>query len=309
MRRFAILLAVLPLAGCFHDIHELPSGRHSSAQSPYSGESLLATTLVWEMPEDAGTSIHSLTLSAGGAVTPFTKQYKDAKEAASQLIPVSPGKIDILATVNMTDSDGFSLSGMPATRADAAVGDVVVSVKDPASSPAQAWFGVTGTEVKDREITFAQAKLQRLMSSFTLNLSNVPAGTRVEITLSNVAQSVNLTAKDASGRWGLPSTDSVGPFVIAALSAASDGPLKLDGFTVLPTALAFSRCILTIDVTSAGGNKTRSVCDAPHMDVGKGYTLNLDYSALKPYMFLDTCSISLWEDGWTVNGEILNPTE
>ena len=312
MRKIAILIGtLLLLTGCFHEIHELEMLRDGNGEGAGAGKDagLLGTVLRWEIPEDAGTAIHSLTLSVGGTSTPFTKNYRNAKEAAGELIPVAAGRNDILATVNMTAADGFVISGLPATKADAAVGDVVVSLKDPVSSPAQAWFAVTATDIRKGEITTVEPVLQRLLPGITLNLDNVPAGTRVDITLRNVAGSVNLTAKDSGGRWGIPSSDSVGDLQIASLTAASYGPLKLEGFTLLPTASAFQRCVLTIDVTSAGGNKTQCVCDAPLMQIGKTYMLELDYNTLRPFMYLDSYSINPWEDGWTVNGEILNPVE
>ena len=45
------------------------------------------------------------------------------------------------------------------------------------------------------------------------------------------------------------------------------------------------------------------------MEVGKDYILDLDYNELQPYMYINSSSISPWEDGWTVDGEILNPQE
>ena len=297
----AALAAALLFTSCFQEIHELGTLD--------AGEGLLATSLGWEMSDDAGTAIHSLTLSVGGAATPFTKAYKDAGDAAGELIPVAVGRNDVFYTVNLTAADGFVISGLPATKADAALGDVIVSLKDPVSSPAQAWFAVTSADIRKGEITTAEPVLMRLLPSITLNLDNVPAGTGVVMTLSNVARSVNLTAKDANGRWGNPSTDSAPDLQIASLTAGSYGPLKLEGFRLLPTASAFSRCLLTLDVTSASGNKTQCVCDAPLMESGKTYTLELDYNTLRPYMYLDTYSINPWEDGWTVNGEILNPVE
>ena len=322
MRKIAILTGtLLLLTSCFKDIHELSALRHyndggegegGSGGGSGSGskvEALLGTSLNWEIPDDAGTVIHSLTISVGGTNTPFTKAYKDAREASAELIPVAAGRNDILATVNMTDADGFIISGLPATKADAAVGDVVVSLKDPVSSPAQSWFAVTDTDIKKGEITRVEPVLQRLMPSITLDLANVPAGTNVVLTLSNVAKCVNITAKDSNGRWGLPSDDSEKDLQIADLTATSNGPLKLENFTLFPTASAFTRCMLTIDVTAASGNKTQCVCDAPHIESGKAYTLELDYNTLRPYMYLDSYSINPWEDGWTVNGEILNPVE
>ena len=295
------LAATLLIASCFHEIHELGLLK--------DGEGLLGTSLEWEMPDDASTPIHSLSLSIGGAARPFTQYYKDAKEAAGELIPVAAGKNDVLATVNLSEADGFVIEGLPATKADVAVGEVVVSLKNPASSPAQAWFAVTDAQVREREITLVKPALQRLLSSLSVNITQVPAGTKLILTMSNVAKSVNLTAKDADGRYGLPGEESVGDVQIASLTAASDGPLGVENFMLLPTASAFQRCILTLDITSALGNKARCVCDAPHTESGKTYSLELDYTKLQPYMYLDTYSINPWEDGWTLNGEILDPQE
>lgn len=295
----AAIAATLLFTACYHENHELASLE--------SGSGLIGTSLGWEMPDDAGTAIHALTIAIGGAATPFSRSYKDAKESSGELIPVAAGKNDLLATVNMTAADGFTLSGMPASKADAGVGDVYVSLANPVSSPAQAWFGVIGADVKEKDIVIVEPKLQRLLSTLSVNLANVPAGTKVVIKLSNAAKSVNLTAKDANGRYGLPSADSVGDLEIASLTAAADGPLAVEGFTLLPTASAFARCMLTIDVTAANGNKTQCVCDAPHTESGKGYTLNLNFKTIRPYMYIDSYSINAWEDGWTVNGEILNP--
>ena len=295
------MAATLLLTGCYHEVHE-----YASLQE---GEGFLGTSLRWEVAEDAGTPCHALTLAVGGAATPFSRSYKDVSEAAGEVIPVAVGRNDVLALVDMTDADGFTVAGVPASKAGAAVGDVVVSLKDPVSSPAQAWFGVAGAEIRDREITTATPVLQRLLSSLSVKFSSVPAGTRVVLTMSNVAKSVNLTAKDAAGRYGLPSEESVGDVQIASLTATSDGPLAVENFRLLPTATAFARCIVTLDIISASGNETRCVCDAPHTESGKVYALDLDFPALRPYMYIDTYSIGPWEDGWTINGEILNPQE
>ena len=303
MKKTAILIGtVLLLTGCFHDMHELRPSEWGGRPVGY-----IATALSWELADDAGTPIHALTLSPGGAAASFTKSYSGARDAAKELIQLPAGAYDVLATVNMTEADGFTLAGLPATRAFPA--DVAVSLKNPVSSPAQAWFGVAPANVEKDAVTSVQPQLQRLLCSLSIKVDNVPAGATLVLTLSNVAKSVTLTARDAGGRYGVPGAESVSDLTLATLTAQSSGPVALEGFTVLPTASAFDRCILSISVTSASGVPLSCVCDAPHMEAGKAYTLNLDYNSLQPYMYLDSYSISEWESGWTVNGEILNPDE
>ena len=297
----AALCGALLFTSCFQEIHEL---------SPLKGgEGLLGTSLRWENPDDGGTPVHSLTVCVGGSAAPFSRTYKDPGAAASEYLTIAAGSNDVLTMVNMTEADGFAVSGLPGTKADAAVGDVLVSLKDPLSSPPQAWFGVSATEIRERSITVAEHLLQRLLATLSVKLTNVPEGTKVTLTLSNVARSVNLTAKDATGRYGLPGAGSVGELHLAGFTAGPDGILSVDGFTTLPTAADYSRCILTFDIISASGHRTQYVCDAPQMECGKSYTLELDYRSLRLNMSLDSYSINPWEEGWTVSGEVLNPKE
>ena len=78
---------------------------------------------------------------------------------------------------------------------------------------------------------------------------------------------------------------------------------------LLPTVAGKDRCKLKLDIVSGAGVALSTICDVPRLDPGKGYTLNLDYDKLQPYMYITSSSISPWEDGWTVSGEVLNPQE
>ena len=283
MRKFAIPMAALLLTGCFHEFHEKMDGTNT-----------VAVALQWEQAEDAAIPIHNITYSAGG----FTWNFASAEEAASQPLQLPDGEYDILVTANMTEADGYILSGMPATKADGSLPEVKVSLKDPASSPAQAWFGVSHASVSEGDIAVAEPELQRLLSTLTVNIANIPAGTTMTLTLSNVAKEVILTAKDNTGRYGVPSGETV-----------ADITIQGNALNLLPTASGLDRCFLTIELTSAAGIPLTVVCDAPCMKVGKGYTLDLDYTKLQPYMYINSSSINPWEDGWTISGEILNPQE
>ena len=283
MRKYAILAAALLLTGCFHEFHE-----------KMDGTGTMAVALQWEQAEDAATPIHNITYSTGG----FTRSFAGAEEAASELLQLPAREYDILVTANMTEADGYIVSGMPATKADGSLPEVKVSLKDPASSPAQAWFGVAHASVKDDDVTVVEPKLQRLLSTLTVNIANIPAGTTIALTLSKVAKEVILTAKDNTGRYGVPGSETVPDLTIPASTVS-----------LFPTASGQERCILTIQLTSAAGIALTVVCNAPCMEVGKDYILDLDYNELQPYMYVNSSSISPWEDGWTVDGEILNPQE
>ena len=107
-----------------------------------------------------------------------------------------------------------------------------------------------------------------------------------------------MTEKGQDGRYGAPKRN---PRLSVYLK---------DGITnMLPSAAGVERNDILMLVKTADGKELLVTLDVPRIDVGKTYTLNLDFKTLQPYMFIDSGSISPWEDGWTVNGEILNPED
>ncbi len=275
------ITAALLLAGCFHEFHEKSDGTGS-----------VAAALRWEQPGDAGTPVHGLTCSIGG----FTKVYASAEELASGFLQLPAGEYDILVTANMAASDGYVLDGLPATRADGVLPEVKASLKDPASNPAQAWFGVAHAHVKEGDVSIVDLALQRLLCTLTVNVANLPSGTTVAVSPTNAAGEVLLTSQDGSGRYGEPGSGIIGDIIIPGHA------VKL-----LPTASGQERCFLTLRFTPVAGIPLTVDCDAPRMETGRSYTLDLDYTKLKPCIYISSGSISPWEDGWTVSGEVLNP--
>ena len=275
------LAATLLLTGCFHEFHEKAAGTGT-----------VALALQWEQPEDAATLIHSLTCSVAG----MTRRYRSVEEASADPLQLPAGEYDILVTANMTEEDGFQLSGLPPPKADGTLPRVGVALKGPASSPAQAWFGMAHASVTQGGISLVQPRLQRLLSTLSVQMANLPDGTAMTLTLSNVAREVDLTATDGQGRYGVPGSETAG-----------DIPLTGGEINLLPTASGQDRCLLTLSLVSSDGNPLTVVCDAPRTDPGKSYTLELDYTHLKPYLYISSSSISPWQDGWAVSGEILNP--
>jgi hypothetical protein len=84
--------------------------------------------------------------------------------------------------------------------------------------------------------------------------------------------------------------------------------LRLDGKRLLPTAAGESRTQLRITTTAADGNVLVSTADCPRMELGMYYTMNFDYASLAPYMRFEAMTINDWQEGWSITGEILNPT-
>lgn len=184
-----------------------------------------------------------------------------------------------------------------------------MSLADPSSSPAQAWYAVTHATVKEDEITVAEFRLQRLLSELSVIVHGVPTGAAITASVERVASDVLLTQRDGQGRYGVADRDDYLTVSLGALAAdpADAATLRHDDHTLMPTAGGQERCYLTLSVTTPEGTRFTYLADAPRMECGKVYVVELDYTKLRPYMLLSAFTINDWTEGWTITGEIINP--
>lgn len=305
--------AVLLLApSCYHERHECPPSGPGGSPSGY-----LTPLLLWEDAADAASPVDDIRFIVGSAGGPsVTRSFDSASSAAEWLQLLPAGGYDLLVTVDMDESHGYVLENVGAdTRADeelhTALPDTRVSLSDPSSSPRQSWYAVTHATVKEDEVTVAEFRLQRLLSEVSVIVRNVPPGTSVTASVERVAVSVLLTRRDGQGRHGVADSEDYLTVGLGSLAAdPSDGSvLRLDGHTLMPTAGGQERCYLMFSVTASDGTPLTYLADAPRMECGKAYVVDLDYTQFRPYMLLNAFTINDWTEGWTISGEIINPDE
>lgn len=308
--------AMLLLTACYHDQHELQPNEYDGKPVGY-----LTPLLLWDDPADAGTTTTiddiRFTVSGTGGTT-VANRFNNTEAAADWLQQLPVGEYDLLVTADMDEAHGYVLENVGAdtrstTRADeefhTALPDTRVSLAEPSSSPAQAWYAVTHATVKEDEITVAEFRLQRLLSELSVIVSNVPTGAAITASVERVASDVLLTHRDGQGRYGVADREDYMTVSLGALAAdpADAATLRHDDHTLMPTAGGQERCYLTLNVTTPEGTRLTYLADAPRMECGKVYVVELDYTKLRPYMLLTAFTINDWTEGWTISGEIINP--
>lgn len=314
--------AMLLLTACYHDQHEEMPSEYGDQPVGY-----LTPQLIWEEQADTAgnaTTIDDIrfTVSGTGGTT-VANRFNNTEAAADWLQQLPVGDYDLLVTVDMDEANGYILedAGTRATtRADeelhTALPDTRVSLAEPSSSPAQSWYAVTHATVKADEITVAEFHLQRLLSELSVIVHNVPTGAAITASVERVARDVLLTHRDGQGRYGVADREDYMTVSLGALTAAStvsDGStvgtatLRHDDHTLMPTAGGQPRCYLALSVTTPEGTRLTYLADAPRMECGRTYVVELDYTKLRPYMLLEAFTINDWTDGWAITGEIINP--
>ena len=304
------------LTACYHDLHEEMPSEYGDQPVGY-----LTPLLLWDDPADAGTTttIDDICFTVSGTRgTTVANRFNNTEAAADWLQQLPVGEYDLLVTADMDEAHGYVLENAATrgtTRADeatvtTALPDTRVSLAEPSSSPRQSWYAVTHATVKEDEITVAEFRLQRLLSELSVIVSNVPTGAAITASVERVAHDVLLTHRDGQGRYGVADREDFLTVSLGALAAdpADAATLRHDDHTLMPTAGGQPRCYLTLAVTTPEGTRLSYLADAPRMECGRAYVVELDYTKLRPYMLLEAFTINDWTEGWTISGEILNPT-
>ena len=309
---FLAAAAMMLLTACYHDQHEEMPSEYGDQPVGY-----LTAQLVWDDPADANSAIDDIRFTVSGTNgTTVTHNFTDTESAADWLQQLPVGDYDVLVTVDMDEAHGYLLENADTrsmTRADeafhTALPDTRVSLAEPSSSPRQSWYAVTHATVKEDEITVAEFHLQRLLSELSVIVSNVPTGAAITASVERVAHDVLLTHRDGQGRYGVADREDFLTVSLGALTAdpADAATLRHDDHTLMPTAGGQERCYLSLAVTTPDGTPLTYLADAPRMECGKAYVVELDYTKLRPYMLLSAFTINDWTEGWTISGEIINP--
>ena len=304
--------AMMLLTACYHDQHELQPNQYDGKPVGY-----LTPQLLWEDQADAGAAIDDIrfTVSGTGGTT-VANRFNNTEAAADWLQQLPVGDYDVLVTVDMDEAHGYVLENAATrgtTRADeelhTALPDTRVSLAEPSSSPRQSWYAVTHATVKEDEITVAEFRLQGLLSELSVIVHGVPTGAAITASVERVASDVLLTHRDGQGRYGVADREDFLTVSLGALAAdpADAATLRHDDHTLMPTAGGQERCYLSLSVTTPEGTQLTYLADAPRMECGKTYVVELDYTKLRPYMLLSAFTINDWTEGWTISGEIINP--
>lgn len=304
--------AMLLLTACYHDQHEETPSEYGDQPVGY-----LTPQLIWDEQSDANSAIDDIrfTVSGTGGTT-VAHNFTDTESASEWLQQLPVGDYDLLVTVDMDEANGYILENAgtrATTRADeelhTALPDTRVSLAEPSSSPAQSWYAVTHATVKADEITVAEFHLQRLLSELSVIVHNVPTGAAITASVERVARDVLLTHRDGQGRYGVADREDYMTVSLGALAAdpADAATLRHDDHTLMPTAGGQERCYLTLSVTTPDGTRLTYLADAPRMECGRTYVVELDYTKLRPYMLLEAFTINEWTEGWAISGEIINP--
>lgn len=314
MKKTYILLmaaAALILGACHHATHytdDLPEGEDTGKYPASDGLGFLGNDLAWEEIADVKSEITHLKYIVTGANEVLEeKEFSSPAEASEWMIPLPVGEYDVLVAANMDKANGFELSETVPTKSTLTLPDTYTKLTNASSNPVQAWNGIAHVVVLENKMATVHLELDRLMALFTLKIANVPAGTVIDVSMRNAADYVTLTReRSEAGHWGVPSEEISDDIILGRLDE-NNAATAINEFKVFPTATGLDKTILMFHIKTNHDLELDYVGEAPIMENGKRYILEMDYEKLSPFMYITSVAINDWTDGWSFAGEVLNP--
>ena len=298
-KRFNIWLWVLLgvpclLVSCDHDVHD------------GEGDGGLSVSLAWADEVDEGTEVEDVKtwiLNATDGTQVAQRQHGSAQEMASEHYDMLEGHYRILTTTNLVAP--FTISEQ--TRAIANMNNLVLGLSNPSASTEHAYYGVTDIVIDKEDVHYiTRSEMRRMLAELTLIVEGVPENTVISGKVLNVASGLLPLQKNEDGTFGT-ATYTKEECDIPLGIAGHDNRLITETLRLMPTANGFLTTRLFIHLETPDGTVSNYDIEAPVMKSGGKYQINLEYEAMKPYMYLTSTKIDDWTEGWEYRGEILNP--
>ena len=274
------LCMAFALASCESDVHE----------SEHGG---LSVELEWQdaVEPAAIKSIYLWIYNAADGTLVKEQQFSNARQLASERYQLPTGNYKVVAAVNLDAP--FSASGTTGAET------LLFALPDASASPAHVYYAVADATVSNADdVTVVTEQLGKVMAELTLTVNNAPASSVLTGTLTNAAEGfhpVKAQTNDSATTVTFPSTPAQGTAI------------QVPTLRLMPTAYGKDKTVLTLQLTDAYGHVSDFDIVAPVMKAGNKYEITLDYRTMQARMALSTCVINPWIEGWTYNGEVLNP--
>ena len=298
-RRFNIGLWVLLcvpclLASCDHDVHD------------GEGDGGLSVSLAWADEADEGTEVKDVKtwiVNATDGTQVAQSQHGSAQEMAKERYDLPEGNYRILTTTNLVDP--FTISEQ--TRAVDNINSLVIGLSDPSASPEHAYYGVTDIGIDKSNVNYiTKNEMRHILAELTIFIEGVPDNFAMIGKVLNVATGLLPLQKNEDGTFGTVSYTKEECDIPLKIAVPGE-TLRMETLRLMPTANGFHTTKLFIQLISPEGVVSNYDIEAPVMKSGGKYQINLEYEAMKPYMYLTSTKIDDWTEGWEYRGEILNP--
>lgn len=284
--------ALLGLAACNDDAHEDEIG--------------VAVAIGWQDADDAGTEVDDIRLWMYNADGSPAGEYHhtDPRDMAGQLYTPPAGSYLFVTATNLVEPFVIETA---AVRSAGTSGSLQFSLSDADASPDHAHYSVTEVIVNGNGVQTVSMPQKRILAELTVTITGVPEGTVLTGTVENAASGLFPTVKDAEGSYGTTSETAAEAALPETL--AEGDRLQSVVFRLMPTVNGDTRSRISLRLRLPDGSVNEYTVEAPVMKPAGKYRLDMDFEEMRPHIRLSAHEINGWTEGWTIDGEIPNPTD
>lgn len=183
-----------------------------------------------------------------------------------------------------------------------------ITLEEPNLSPEPAYCSENKVVITKKGVQKVDVKMREILADMTFVLKGVPNGTILVGSVESAAAGIFPRFDEAIGEMVAEPSDVIVPVKLPQI-LSTDGILNIKDFRLLPSAKGATETLIKIRLIYPNTKSSDFEIHAPVMNMGGKYHIALDFADMTPIMYLKSVKINDWTEGWTVNGEILNPED
>jgi len=279
----------------------------TSCKSNISDEEQNGEAVYLSMPDGDIAGAISLRIFNGEDILTKEIDYSSSSELSDNLLDLTAGDYTIVATSKTQD-----IFSVDETSGETKLQDFCMILKDPSSSPEEAFYGLKKINVESESFNTVEIPMNRIFSEIHLTLKNLP---------DDIIKVSAYVTNAATGFY--PGTGSLTSDITDVLLGevnVENGTADIPTCRLMPVTNSVitksddssdttTGTLITFKLYKKDGSVFTSIAQLPVIESGGIYFHEFDFSDLLPEVILDLLNIADWGENEPVYGEILNPAE
>lgn len=233
--------------------------------------------------------------------------FSDRQDLSEQQFELPVGEYRIFSTVNLLPPYIDEYNPMR-SRAFTDGKEHFITLEKPNLSPEPAYCYEDRIVITESGVQTVKVKMKELLAEMTFSIKGVPNGTILKGSVGNATAGIIPKFDETLGEMIAERSELIVP-VELPVTLSTDGIVTIKKFRLLPSVKGATESLIKMMLLYPNTKRNDFEIHAPEMRMGGKYYIVLDFADMTPYMHLTSIRIDKWTEGWTINGEILNPEE
>lgn len=181
-----------------------------------------------------------------------------------------------------------------------------ITLEKPDISPEPAYYCEDRIVVTEGGVQRVKVTMKEILAEMTFIIKGAPDGTILKGSVENATAGIISKFDETIGEFVAERSEQIEPVELPT-TLSSKAMLTIKNFRLLPTVKGATETLIKVTLIYPNTKQNDFEIHAPVMRIGGKYYISLDFGDMTPFMYLKSIKIDEWTEGWTIDGEILNP--